>query len=116
LGEREVGTADYASVSAAYFRALDIPLVRGRLFENRDSEAAPHVAVISESLARSRWREADPIGVTVDFGNMDGDPRPITIVGVVGDTREYGLERPPRPTMYVNQMLRPSFIGTIVVS
>ena len=44
---------------------------------------------------------ADPIGATIEFGNMDGDLRPLTIVGIVGDTREYGLEQPPRPTMYV---------------
>jgi predicted permease len=102
-------------VSGAYFRALDIPLVRGRLFDDRDGEATPHVAVISESLVRSRWRDADPIGATIEFGKMDGDRRPITIVGIVGDTREYGLERPPRPTVYVNQMQRPSFTATIVM-
>ena len=89
-----LGTADYGAVSPAYFRALGIPLIRGRLFDDRDAPDAPHVAVINESLARSRWRDADPIGATIEFGNMDGDLRPLTVVGVVGDTREYGLERP----------------------
>jgi predicted permease len=111
----KLGTADYGAVSPAYFRALGIPLVRGRMFDDRDGPSAPHVAVISESLARSRWPESEPIGATVEFGNMDGDLRPITIVGIVGDTREYGLEQPPRPTLYVNLMQRPAFSSTVVM-
>jgi putative ABC transport system permease protein len=73
------------------------------------------VAVISESLARSRWRGADPLGATIEFGNMDGDLRPLTIVGIVGDTREYGVEQPPRPTLYVNLLQRPRFSSTVVM-
>ena len=110
-----VGTADYSAVSPAYFQALGIPLLRGRLFDQHDGTSAPHVAVISESLARSRWAGADPIGATIEFGNMDGDLRPITIVGIVGDTRMYGLDRPARSTIYVNLAQRPSFTTTVVV-
>ena len=47
---------------------------------------------------RLRWPNQDPIGQTIQFGNMDGDLHLLTVVGVVGDTREYGLEEPPRPT------------------
>ena len=104
----KLGTADYCAASPTYFRAVGIPLVRGRLFDERDGPNAPHVAVISESLARARWPDADPIGATVEFGNMDGDLRLLTIVGIVGDTRESGLEQPPRPTLYVNLMHGPS--------
>ena len=111
----KLGTADYGAVSPAYFRALGIPLVRGRLFDERDGQGTPHVAVINESLARSRWPGADPIGATIEFGNMDGDLRPLTVVGIVGDTREYGLEQPPRPTLYVNLMQRPRFSVTVVM-
>jgi putative ABC transport system permease protein len=110
-----LGTADFCSVSPAYFRALGIPLVRGRLFEDRDGQNAPHVAVISESLARARWPNTDPIGATVEFGNMDGNLHPLTIVGIVGDTHEYGLEQPPRPTMYVDLMQRPRSWVTVVI-
>ena len=110
-----LGTADFGVVSPAYFFALGIPLVRGRLFDERDGQGAPHVAVINESLARSRWPGAEPIGATIEFGNMDGDLRPLTVVGVVGDTREYGLEQPPRPTLYVNLMQRPRFSVTVVM-
>ena len=101
------GQADYASVSEGYFRSLGIPLLRGRLFDDRDAMDAPHVAVVSESLAREKWPNQDPLGHTIEFGNMDGDPRLLTIIGVVGDVREQSLEAPPRPTIYVNYRQRP---------
>lgn len=110
-----LGTADYCAVSPGYFRALGIPLVRGRVPGEMDGPGTPHVAVINESLARSRWPGTDPIGRTIEFGNMDGDIRLLTIVGIVGDTREYGPERPPRPTVYVNLLQRPPSGATVVI-
>jgi predicted permease len=109
------GTADYCAASPGYFHALGIPLIRGRLFDDRDRPDQPHVAVISESLVRARWTGANPIGQAIEFGNMDGDLRPLTIVGIVGDTHEYGLEQPPRPTVYVDLMQRPRFYTTVVM-
>ena len=104
---KHAGYADYASVSEGYFRSLGIPLVRGRLFDDRDTMDAPHVALISESLAREKWPTEDPTGYTIEFGNMDGDLRLLTVIGVVGDVRERSLEKPPRPTIYVNYRQRP---------
>src|SRR5208337_1699157 len=69
------GDADYCVASEGYFRALGIPLRRGRLFDQRDTMASPHVALISESLAREKWPNQDPLGRTIEFGNMDGDLR-----------------------------------------
>ncbi|HKW02936.1 MAG TPA: FtsX-like permease family protein, partial [Vicinamibacterales bacterium] len=113
--KERTGTADFCAASPAYFHALGIPLVRGRLFDDRDQLGQPHVAVINQALARSRWPNEDPIGRTIEFGNMDGDLHPLTIVGIVGDTHEYGLEQAPRPTMYVNLMQRPRFSTTVVL-
>jgi putative ABC transport system permease protein len=101
------GTADFCVATDGYFQALGIPLLRGRIFDERDSANAPHVAVISESLARERWPGQDPIGHTIEFGNMDGDLRLLTIVGIVGDVGYYGLDVPPRPTVYVDLFQRP---------
>jgi predicted permease len=112
--KQRLGTADYCAVSPTYFRALGIPLIRGRMFDDRDGPGAPHAAVISESLARAQWPGADPIGRTIEFGNMDGDLQPLTIVGIVGDTREYGPE-PARPTVYVDLLQRPRFSATVVI-
>ena len=92
--------AEYRIASEGYFEAMGIPLVRGRLIEVSDGPDAPHVAVISESLAKARWPEQDAIGRFVQFGNMDGDLRGIRVVGVVGDVREISPETVPEPIVY----------------
>jgi predicted permease len=105
--KERLGNADFGVVTDGYFQALGIPLLRGRLFDQRDTADSPHVAVISESLARTRWPGEDPIGHTIQFGNMDGDIRLLTIVGIVADVHENSLETPSRPTVYVNLFQRP---------
>ncbi|HWN76978.1 MAG TPA: FtsX-like permease family protein, partial [Bradyrhizobium sp.] len=105
--KERIGIADFCVATDGYFQALGIPLIRGRIFDERDGPDSPHVAVISESLARERWPNQDPIGHTIEFGNMDGDLRLLTIVGIAGDIHEYGLDSPPRPTVYVNLFQRP---------
>lgn len=109
------GVADFCVASDGYLQVLGIPLIRGRIFDDRDGANSPHVAVISESLARDRWPNQDPIGHTIEFGNMDGDLRLLTIVGIVGDIHEYGLDAPPRPTVYVNLFQRPRPAITITM-
>jgi putative ABC transport system permease protein len=113
--KERLGTADFCVATNGYFRILGIPLIRGRMFDERDSANAPHVAVISESLAHDRWPHQDPIGHTIEFGNMDGDVRLLTIVGIVGDTHEYGLDEPARPTVYVNLFQRPRAEMTVTM-
>lgn len=100
------GYALYSVASADYFRTAGIPLVRGRLFDERDGFDSLNVAVISQALARERWPKQDPIGQIVDFGNMDGNLKPLTIVGVVGDVRAGGLDEPPSSIIYVNYAQR----------
>jgi predicted permease len=113
--KERLGTADFGVVTDGYFQALGIPLLRGRLFDNRDTVDSSHVAVISESLAHSRWPGQDPIGHTIEFGNMDGDPRLLTVVGIVGDVHDYGLDAPPRPTVYVDLFQRPRAAITLTM-
>jgi predicted permease len=86
---------------------MEIPLLRGRLFDDRDAPGGPHVAVISDSLARTRWPGQDPIGKPIQFGGMDGDMRPFTVIGVVGDIREASLADAPKPTFYASYRQRP---------
>jgi len=101
------GNADYVVASAGYFQSLEVPLLRGRLFNDADTPDAPQVAVISELVASEKWSNQNPIGQTIEFGNMDGDLRPLTIVGVVGEVRDHSLESAPRPTIYVSYRQRP---------
>ena len=113
--KERIGNADFCVATDGYFQVLGIPLIRGRMFDERDGANAPHVAVISESLAHDRWPHQDPIGHTIEFGNMDGDVRLLTIVGIVGDMHEYGLDEPPRPTVYVNLFQRPRAVMTVTM-
>ena len=103
----QLGYAEYRVASAGYFAAIGIPLQRGRLFDDRDGADAPHVALISAALARSVWPNRDPIGQKLQYGNMDGDMRPLTIIGIVGDVHDYGLDRDVRGTIYVDIDQRP---------
>src|SRR5262249_25558847 len=111
------GYAAFRVASAGYFRAMGIPLVRGRLFDERDGGAAPHVALISESLARQRWPNEDPIGIKINYAKMDGDFRPLTVIGVVADIKEGGLDAAPIPTVYGDYRQRPlqTFDFTVVL-
>src|SRR5215472_3245205 len=103
---QRTGYAAYDATSAGYFHTLGIPLIEGRWFDDRDTIDAPHVALVNQALVRQKWPNQSPIGRTIEFGNMDGDLRPLTIIGVVGDVRET-LEIPPRPTVYVDYRQRP---------
>jgi putative ABC transport system permease protein len=102
-----LGDADFIVASDGFFKALDIPLLRGRLFDQRDTIDSPHATVISQSLADEKWPNQDPLGRSIEFGNMDGDLRLLTVVGVVGDVRDHRLENKPFPTIYVDYRQRP---------
>jgi putative ABC transport system permease protein len=109
------GYADYSVASDDFFRVLGIPLLRGRFFDRRDTLDSPHVAVINDALARQRWPNEDPLGRMIEFGNMDGDLRLLTIVGVVGDARNRNLETLPSPTIYVDYRQRPQGTSSFTV-
>src|SRR5262245_27471999 len=111
----KTGHADYRVASGGYFAALGIPLLKGRVFDENDKPEAPHVAVISKSLAQKYWPNEDPLGKRIQFGNMDGDLRLLHIVGVVGDVRSDGLDADTQPTVYANALQRPPFSSLSIV-
>src|SRR5262245_53772496 len=94
------GYADFLVVGGDYFDAMGIPLVSGRLFTAGDTPDAPHAAIVSASLANQKWPNESAIGKIIQYGNMDGDLRPFTIVGVVGDVRDRSLATEPQPIFY----------------
>ncbi len=102
----QTGHALYCVAGEEYFRTVGVPLIRGRMFGEQDDWNSPHVAVISQSLARQRWPNRDPIGQVIDYSNMDGNMKPLTIVGIVGDVRARGLDLPPSPVIYVDYRQR----------
>jgi predicted permease len=101
------GYAEFRVASPNFFKALHIPLVAGRLFDDRDGPTATPAALINASLAKKQWPDESPLGKIIQFGNMDGDLRPFTIVGVVGDIREASLAEEPAPTFYAYYRQRP---------
>ena len=88
-------------VSPDYFRALETPLIKGRFFTIADNADAPLVIIINQAFAKKFWPNEDALGKRIVMGGMSSDPKWITIVGVVGDMRHFGLDVAPRPEMYV---------------
>lgn len=78
------------AVTPGYFSALSIPLKRGRLLDERDTTNTPPVILISESLARHRFPNQDPIGKRVHVGGLATSPM-FTVVGIVGDVKQMSL-------------------------
>ncbi|MDE3136068.1 MAG: ABC transporter permease [Acidobacteriota bacterium] len=109
------GQAEYRVASTGYFRAMGIPLLRGRLFEASDGPDSPHVAVVSQSFANKQWPGENPLGQQIEFGNMDLDLRPFTVVGVVGDVRDRSLDAGSLPTLYSCYRQRRSNNFTVVI-
>ena len=92
--DSEAPSVDAYSVSPGYFRVMRIPLKRGRTFTDQDRQGAPLVALISESCARREFPGEDPIGKQIQLGSRHDDKPWMTVIGVVGDIRQYGLHRP----------------------
>ena len=94
-GETLVGDA---VVNGDYFRALSIPLLRGRSFTDQDRIGAPRVAIVSAGVVRHFFPQEDPLGKRVRNRFIGGEW--LTIVGVVGDVIEYDLEQESLPQVY----------------
>ena len=101
------GYATYRQANGEYFRSMNIPIVAGRLFDQTDREGGAQVAIVSASLAKTQWPSESALGKVIEFGNIDGDLTPMTIVGVVGDVREEELAAQPQPAIYVCVCQRP---------
>jgi predicted permease len=92
----QLDMARYLQASGGYFKALGIPLLRGRTFTAADDSIAPPVAVINAAMAMAWWPDRDPIGQTF----VTAARAPVTVVGIVGDLRDASLESVVQPQMY----------------
>ena len=97
-------------ITADWPAALHVPLIRGRLFASTDGREVAAVALINEAAARAYWPGQDPIGRTVTTRwdpttSSRGDT--VTIVGIIGDVRQRGIGRAPRPDLYVSYQQAP---------
>ena len=87
--------------STGYFETMNIPLVAGRLFTEADTKEAAQVVIISADLAKQYFRGEDPIGKRIDFEGDPGKPKWRTIVGIVGNVKQRGLDEGARSQYYV---------------
>ena len=90
------GQASYCAADPAYFETMGIPLKAGRLFRESDVRSAPHVALISEALARRRFADSDPIGRRIEFGNMNAASGRST--SAAKESRNFALSRNRNPS------------------
>jgi putative ABC transport system permease protein len=109
-GER-VPVAAIRIAGTDYFKALGIPLMSGRTFQESDNHKAPIVVVINRTLARHYWTGEDATGKRV---SLDGGEHWATVIGVVGDVKEFGLNKEAGDELYLAQLQEP-MIGSVVV-
>ena len=98
------GGGGWMNVSPRYFDVFKIPMLRGRAFTPRDDGSAPGVVIINQAMAHQYWPKSDPLKDRIVIGKGVGpefDEPARQIVGVVADVRDGGLNRNPRPTMYI---------------
>ncbi|MFY9609361.1 MAG: ABC transporter permease [Blastocatellia bacterium] len=111
LGEDK--STNYYAVTPGYFKAMGIPLLRGRLFTEQDNNTAPRVAIINETMARQYFPDEDPIGKGISV--TQGPERFREIVGIVGDVKQYGLAQPSTLQTYDPYLQMPFSGVTLVV-
>ncbi len=92
-----------------YFQTLGIPLIRGRFFNNTDREKSTRVVIINKTLADRYFHGEDPIGHRIKWGPPESDSYWMTIIGVVGDVKQFDLEKDVLPQTYESYLQYESF-------
>jgi len=115
---RDLATATPVSVTPGYFRTLGIPLVTGRLLDDHDDVKAPRAIVVNETFARAYMSDGTLIGRRLRFigrrGQVPANAAWLTVVGIVRDVREDGLDAPIRPQIY-QSLWQASTLGLALV-
>ena len=95
-------SANYRNVSEDYFRAMKIPLVEGRVFNEHDNAQAPEVIIINQALARQNFPNEEPIGKRINFAGLEREGQPVwfQVIGVVADIRNLELREAASPEFY----------------
>ena len=107
--------AEVRSITAGYFNALSIDLIRGRTFSGQEMTDGAEVVVVNQTLASRYWPNEDPIGKRMRWGITTSDPL-LTIVGVVADVKQRQLGAPLQAQMYVPYTQYPYRTMTLMVA
>jgi len=94
--------ADYSMVTADYFRAFGLPVLRGRGFLDGDEDSAQQIVIVNTAFVKRFFPNEDAVGRRIRFLGFDAKPRFMTIVGIVPDVRNAGLRQPVFPQVYAH--------------
>lgn len=117
----EIRQAEYRAISSDYFRAMSIPLQKGRVFTDRDTKEAPGVAIVNETFAKRYFPNEDALGkrlhidTQVELATYGGKTIPREIVGVVSDLKNSVTQTRQIPEMYVPYLQNPHRMMTVVM-
>ncbi|WP_224242588.1 ABC transporter permease [Hyalangium gracile] len=114
-GDPERPAVEYRVVSADYLQVLRVPLLRGRMLSDSDGFTAPHAVVINETMARAFFPGEEALGQRIRPQSRTPDAPWATVVGIVKDVREWGLDVPARATAYYSVLQRPVLGAYLVV-
>jgi putative ABC transport system permease protein len=106
MAPKDHPSGDFFAAGVGYFRAMGIPIIKGRDFDDRDRYGSTPVVIITETLARQFFPNEDPIGKRIKPGinTIEGDKTTMReIIGVVGDVRNRSLDTAPKQAYYVPQ-------------
>jgi predicted permease len=107
--------ADQRVVAGQYFTAMQIPLLRGRLFTENDNPTTPKVVVIDDYMADQFWPGQDPLGKRIRLGSLSSNAPLVTVVGVVGRVKQYTLDSDSRIALYLPHLQYPTRDLNVVV-
>jgi predicted permease len=108
-----IPTAQVGLVSPNYFRTMETPLKRGRFFTDADDRQAPQVVIIDEALAARYFNNRDPVGLRMKRGGPASEAPWMTIVGLVGNIKSDGFDKPDQPHLYFPIYQNPSYAMAI---
>jgi predicted permease len=107
--------ARYHLATPDYFRALGIPLLRGRLFTEADKPDASNVMIINQAMAKLYWPHEDPVGKRLNFGDTPTDKDWMTVVGIVGNVKDQPNSLGTAPAFWWPELQRPNPDMSLVV-
>jgi putative ABC transport system permease protein len=105
--------ANMRFVSDSYFQTLGVPLISGRMFDQRDTPDKPNVVIIGKTIAERLFAGRDPVGKKIRYNAIEAPP--VEIVGVVGDVKITGLDEAVKPVLYYPYRQNASPFANIVV-
>jgi putative ABC transport system permease protein len=109
-------SVDLYITTPGYLETMAIPLLEGRALAGQDADGAPLVALINETMARELWPGQSPLGKRIKFPGSEKSPQPWrTIVGVVSDVKQYGLDKKDPMQIYLPEAQYPTQFMTLVV-